>query len=179
MPRDTHLALLRGINVGGKNKVEMPRLRSVFEGLGYTNVETYINTGNVIFTADGAPDPAPIEQAILDEFALEIPVLVRTSEQVATVIEALPDDWQNDERMKCDVMFLWDDVDDPSIVGQLDCKPGIDDVRYVPGALLWKVDRPNLNRSGMRKIVGSRLYRSMTVRNVNTVRKLANLMDQT
>ena len=52
-------------------------------------------------------------------------------------------------------------------------------MRYVPGMLLWKVDRPNLNRSGMRKIVGSRLYRSMTVRNVNTVRKLANLMDQT
>ncbi|MFP5330898.1 MAG: hypothetical protein ACLGHX_00830 [Acidimicrobiia bacterium] len=49
---------------------------------------------------------------------------------------------------------------------------------YLPGALVWKVDRADLTRSRMPKLVGTKLYRSMTVRNINTVRKLGELMDQ-
>ena len=51
-----YIALLRGINVGGKNKVEMPRLKTLFESLGYTDVHTYINSGNIIFTANSDAD---------------------------------------------------------------------------------------------------------------------------
>ena len=179
MTTSVHVALLRGINVGGKNKVEMPRLRGAFEAAGMQQVSTYINTGNVIFAAADSPDPRTLEHAITEEFGLEIPVLLRSHRAMQEVTTAVPDDWANDDRMKCDVMFLWEDVDRPELVDELDRREDIDDVRYVSGALLWKVDRSNLTRSRMTKLVGTKLYRSMTVRNVNTVRKLAALMDET
>jgi len=171
------LALLRGVNVGGKNRVEMARLRASFEQLGFEDVRTYINSGNVIFRHAEAPDAAAIERALEAEFGFAIKVTLRDRRNVAAISAALPDDWVNDASMKCDVMFLWDHVDSRRALDELTIKPGIDDVKPVEGALIWRVDRPAVTRSGMMKMVGGELYKSMTVRNCNTVRKLAALMD--
>ena len=172
-----YVALLRGINVGGKKRVEMARLRESFERMGFSDVRTYINSGNVIFRHVRAPSEKSIEKALQSEFGFEIAVVVRDRENIAAVVEALPDDWINDATMKSDVMFLWPHVDGPEVLDQVPVKPGIDDVKYVDGALLWRVDRADATRSGMMKIVGTELYRQMTVRNCNTVRKLAALME--
>ena len=173
------VALLRGINVGGKNKVEMGRLRGVFEQQGLQDVRTYINTGNVIFGSDtdtGQGLASRLERAIAAEFGLELKVLLRGLESMLEVGRTLPDDWTNDSETKTDVMFLWEEVDDPSVLERLTIREGVDDVIYVPGAVLWRVDRAQYTRSGMNKIVGTKLYKAMTVRNCNTVRKLIELM---
>lgn len=141
-------------------------------------VSTYINTGNVIFEVSDPPNAPTLEHAITEEFGLEIPVLLRSHRAMREVTRAVPDAWANNDQMKCDVMFLWDDIDSPGLINDLDRREDIDDVRYIPGALVWKVDRANLTRSRMTKLVGTKLYRSMTVRNVNTVRKLTTLMDE-
>lgn len=173
------IALLRGINVGGKNKVEMGRLKQTFEGLGLDRVRTYINTGNVIFDSGGRspgslrPD---LQAAITDEFDLELEIVLRDINEMTATADAIPASWVNDSTMKCDVMFLWESVDSPDIIESLPIREDIDTVFYVPGAVIWKVDRPNLTRSGMTKIVGTKLYKSMTVRNCNTVRKIVELM---
>jgi uncharacterized protein (DUF1697 family) len=174
-----YVALLRGINVGGNNIVPMARLKAVFEKAGMKRVKTYINSGNVIF-ADDRRKPATIvtvlEEAIEKAFKLPIKVLIRDLPAIKSVAKALPEEWTNDGAMKCDVMFLWEGFDRKSILKELTIKTGIDEVVYVRGAILWRVDRPKLTRSGMLKIVGTDLYRGMTVRNCNTVRKLAELM---
>lgn len=175
----TYVALLRGINVGGKNKVDMKQLRSTFERVGMQNVRTYINSGNVIFgheSLDASELARTLEDAIEEDFGFHVKVLLRDSGAVAAILEALPDDWANDQSAKCDVMFLWEEVDGPEVVDQLTIKPEIDDVRYVSGALLWRVPREKVTRSGMMKIVGTELYTHMTVRNCNTLRKLAELI---
>lgn len=175
----TYVALLRGINVGGKNKVAMPRLKKTFEAVGLTDVTTYINSGNVIFK-EARRKPATIvlalEKAIEKDFGFPIRVLIRDLPAVKKVIQALPEAWTNDQKMKCDVMFLWKEVDRKDIVKDLTVKPEIEDLVYVPGALIWRVDRPAITRSGMLKMVGTDLYKAMTIRNCNTVRKLAELM---
>ena len=175
----TYVALLRGINVGGKNKVAMPRLKETFEAVGLTDVTTYINSGNVIFK-DNKRKPATIvaalEGAIEKDFGFPIKVLIRDHPAIKKVIAALPDTWTNDQTMKCDVMFLWESVDRKGVVADLKLKPDIEDLVYVPGALIWRVDRPAITRSGMIKMVGTDLYKAMTIRNCNTVRKLAELM---
>lgn len=173
------VALLRGINVGGKNKVEMGRLRGVFEQQGLADVQTYINTGNVIFRSENDTDRdlvSSLEQAITAEFDLDLKVLVRGMDSMLEVGRTLPDDWTNDSETKTDVMFLWEEVDDPSVLDRLSIRDGVDDVIYVPGAVLWRVDRAHFSRSGMSKLVGTKLYKAMTVRNCNTVRKLIQLM---
>ncbi len=83
---------------------------------------------------------------------------------------------KNDKDMKSDVMFLWDEIDDESVLENLVIKPNIDTVKYVPGAILWSVDKKNVTKSGMSKIVGSKIYKQVTVRNVNTTRKIYELM---
>ncbi len=175
-----YVALLRGVNVGGKNKVDMKQLKVVFEEAGMTDVSTYINTGNVIFSSSiraRARLVTLLEQSIAEHFGLSITLLVRDLKSMKTVVQAIPERWTNDSATKCDVMFLWDDVARPSVLKELQVKPEIDDVKYVLGTLIWSVDRESMSRSGMMKLVGTPLYKRMTIRNCNTARKLLELMD--
>ena len=173
-----YLALLRGINVGGKNKVEMARLKEVFESIGSTEVRTYINSGNVIFTdkRNAATLRTLIEQAITEEFGFPVRVLLRELDSLVAVAESIPATWKDDATMRCYVMFLWEDIDEPAVLDRLTINKEIDDVKYVSGAVIWRVDRDNLTRSGMAKLTSSELYKAMTIRNCNTVRKLVDLM---
>lgn len=174
-----YIALLRGINVGGKNKIDMKLLKKAFEQAGMNQVETYINSGNIVFTSPSESKTElarTLEKAILDSFGLPIKVLVLSFADMQAVMRALPESWTNDDRMKSDVLFLWEDIDDESVLDKLAFKPEIDTVIYVPGAILWSVDRSQVTRSGMTKLIGTVLYRQMTVRNVNTARKIYELM---
>lgn len=174
----TYVALLRGVNVGGNRKVDMQRLKALFERIGMDAVRTYINSGNVIFRGNGAEARdlvAHLESAIELEFGFPVMVVVRSAENIQTVADALPGSWVDGSEAKCDVMFLRDKIDCEDTLNRLTIKPDIDDVRYVPGAILWRADRAKLPRSGMMKLAGTELYANMTVRNCNTVRKLAAL----
>lgn len=174
-----YVALLRGINVGGNNKVEMSKLKTTFETLGHTNVRSYINSGNIIFTSakESSQLVSEIEDAIEFDFGFRVHVVLRDKSNINAVVKAVPTSWVNDVTMKTDVMFLWDDVDNAGVLGALTIKPGIDDVKYLPGAVVWRVDKANVNRSGLLRIVSTNLYKKITIRNVNTLRKLDKLMN--
>src|SRR5688572_15219191 len=114
-----YLALLRGINVGGKNKVRMEQLKTAFEETGMTSVRTYINSGNVIFSSAirGRPRLSKIlEDAIAKHFGFKVDVLLRDFRSLRAVVKAMPTHWTNDATMKCDVVFLMDDVARPSVL---------------------------------------------------------------
>lgn len=174
-----YVALLRGINVGGNNKVDMKLLKQTFAQIGMEYVITYINSGNVIFI-DRKHTKAEIslllEQAILRDFNLTIKVLIRSMDDFEAMMKILPEPWKNDNNMKCDVLFLWEEIAEETLFAQLEIKPDIDTVMYSPGVILWSVDKSNVTRSGLLKIVGTALYKNMTVRNVNTTRKIYEIM---
>jgi uncharacterized protein (DUF1697 family) len=173
-----YVALLRGINVGGSNKVAMAELRETVARIGGEDVRTHINSGNVIFDHRGrspARLASKVEQAIADDLGVEIKVLVVTASELGRIADAIPGSWSNDRTVRSDVIFLWEDVDSPDVLGDLPIRDGIDEVTYVPGAVLWRIDTADRNKSGKGKLVGSAIYRSMTIRNVNTVRKLVEL----
>ncbi len=173
-----YVALLRGINVGGNNKVAMADLKESVARIGGEDVRTYINSGNVIFDHAGR-SPAgvakKVEQAIADDLGLQIRVLVLTATELTRIAGEIPGSWSNDQTMRSDVIFLWDDVDTPDVIADLPVRDGVDEVSYVPGAVLWRIDTTNRTKSGKTKLVGTPPYGSMTIRNVNTVRKLAEL----
>ncbi|WHZ02904.1 DUF1697 domain-containing protein [Neobacillus sp. YX16] len=174
-----YIALLRGINVGGKNKIDMKLLKQTFERVGMNNVVTYINTGNIIFSYSGISKSElsrNLEEAIHHDFGLQIKVVIRSVEDVREIINAIPDTWKNDNEMTSDVLFLWDEIDDESVLENLVIKPNIDTVKYAPGAILWSVGKKNVTKSGKSKIVGSKIYKQVTIRNVNTTRKIYELM---
>lgn len=175
-----YVALLRGVNVGGTGKVDMKQLKSVFDEAGMASARTYINSGNVIFESD-VPDrlrvATVLEDAIAAHFGFAVRVLVRGLEEMRSIVAAAPDHWTNDDAMRCDVFFLWDDVDRPSVLEQLPSDPALEDVVYTPGAVIWRVDRGNVRKSRMTRILGTPLYKQLTIRNCNTARKLLQLME--
>lgn len=157
----------------------MAALKGTFERLGFDRVRTYINSGNVLFAApDGAARPqltGAVETAIVEDFGFPVPVLLRTADELAAVAAAVPAEWVNDESMRCDVFFLWPELDDPSVLEQVPRNPAIEDLVYVPGALVRRIDRKNATRSPMTRVAGMEIYKLMTVRNINTVRTLRDL----
>jgi uncharacterized protein (DUF1697 family) len=169
-----YIALLRGINVGGKNKVDMKTLVDIMESSGFKEVSTYINSGNIFFASDASVEDLSeaINRLINKEFDIDVPVLVKDRPSIERIVNDIPKDWVNGEEYKCDVMFLWPKYDAASVIDQLTIK-SVDSVRYVSGALIWKVDRQSIGRSGMNKIVGTDLYANITVRNSNTARAIA------
>jgi uncharacterized protein (DUF1697 family) len=88
----TFVALLRSINVGGRNRVLMGDLAGLVESLGFGDVETYVQSGNVVFTGSGAPKAAAraIEGAIADQLGLEVPVIARSLKQLSRLFEVNP-----------------------------------------------------------------------------------------
>lgn len=177
MTSPIRVALLRGINVGGANKVEMQGLRDALTAADFDEVTTYINTGNVLMRSEA--DPATVAErvrGVIDaEFGFSVPVLVRTGDEIVSIAAEIPDDWVDGPDMKCDVMYLWEDADRPDVADDF-ARDGIDDVVYTAGALIWRADRDKVTKSGMMRITRTDVYKQMTIRNVNTARKLAELV---
>lgn len=176
---DIYLALLRGINVGGKTKVKMADLKACFEKLGYGHVQTYGNSGNVIFTA-ASTNPrqleSHLEEALATNFSSSISVFVRSLDDMKEVMQGIPTDWQTSSERKYDIIFLHQSIDHPEIVHDLQPKPSIEELQYQPGVLFWSVNIRDFSESNMSKIVGTTLHQEMTVRGPSTVRKVYELM---
>lgn len=109
MKTTKYIALLRGINVGGNNKVEMSKVKKGFESLGYTDVSTYINSGNIIFctqTGGQSAIVAAIEKMLHKLCGFEIRVVIRDAKSIHALAKAIPANWNNDTEQKTDVLFL-------------------------------------------------------------------------
>jgi uncharacterized protein (DUF1697 family) len=174
----TYVALLRGINVGGKSIIAMSQLKTEFELLGFNNVKTYINSGNVIFTANN-PNVAGIERSITAKFGHDVRVTLRDLGQMKQTVAAMKPAWANDKTQKCDVMFVWPEYDRPDALDEYQLNPEFEDRVYTPGAFIWRLDSSYRNKTKLYKIVGTPLYKGMTIRNANTARKLLQLMQAT
>lgn len=173
-----YVALLRGINVGGNSIMKMAELKACVAALGHGDVRTYIASGNVLFESterSGAKLDGQLERAIERHFGLPVRVVVRSAAEVHRIVEAVPAAWYDASELRVSVAFLLRGNDARSAARQLTPKSGIDEVVAAPGALLWAIRRDALTRTGLR-LVGTPLYKQMTVRNLNTALKLAELL---
>lgn len=164
--------------MGGNSIVSMAAIKEALVALGLSDVRTYINSGNVIFStraADASRLTARIEDAIEKHTGMAIKLLVMDHAALNRLVDAIPRNWVDDKTMRTYVLLLWKELDDRTILDRLPIKAGVDEVRYTPGAVIWRVDRDDLGRSQMNRIVGSALYKKITIRSANTVRKLNEL----
>ena len=173
------VALLRGVNVGGNNMISMRSLKESFETIGFMHVTTYINSGNVIFKTkedDARKLERKIERMLAKEYQLDSKVVVRSLPEMAKLVESLPRSWDGDSRWRYNVIFLRHTIDSEKILGELVAKNDIEEVLYRPGTLLWSAQVSEINRTNMLKLSSRKIFRDMTVRNLNTTRKLYDLM---
>lgn len=173
-----YVALLRGINVGGNAKVNMSKLKADLASAGLDGVATYINSGNVLFSS-ARKSREELEQlvrhTINSSAGFSVPTLILDAPAYLQVAQALPEDWTTHEDSKADVLFLWPEAIE-NLLERLPPRSQHDVLIETPAALLWKTPRTHISSSGLLKLVGTPLYRQMTVRNVNTVRTLAKML---
>lgn len=173
------VALLRGVNVGGKNMIRMSSLKDSFERMGFDKVATYINSGNIIFSTqkgDARKLERSIEGMLSGEHGLECKVVVRGFSEMADLIKSLPDAWDGDESWKYNVIFLRHSIDSEEILDNLKPASDIEQIVYRPGTLLWSARISDMSRTSLHRLPGQKLFQEMTVRNTNTTRKLYELM---
>jgi uncharacterized protein (DUF1697 family) len=167
-------ALLRGINIGPNKRISMAALRSIVESLGHTDVETYLQSGNVVFTPKGRGDQAArLSKAIAAETGHDVAVLLRTGKELEKVVTANP--YRVSDPTKVVVVFLGDELE----LGQLglgDLEPYLPDELTVHGRELY-VSVPNGQARSklMETLVKRRLPTAITVRNWRTVEALAKM----
>lgn len=177
-----YVILIRGINVGGKNKISMQALRKCLESLGFSNVSTYIASGNVILMSNKTPKEiqTSIERALPKHFKLDselIKVLVLTHKQLQAVIHRKPKGFgEQPKKYHSDAIFLMD-LDLAEAMAVFKPREGVD--RIWPGDGVIYSQRLSAKRvqSRLSKIVGTTAYKSMTIRNWNTTTKLLALVE--
>jgi uncharacterized protein (DUF1697 family) len=173
-----YVALLRGINVGGKTLIKMGALKECVEAIGHAEVRTYIASGNVLFESkerSGAKLDAQLERAIETSFGLPVRVVVRSGAEVQRIVDRIPKSWIGAADLRVTVAFLLRGADAGTVARGLKPKEGIDELVTAPGAVLFATQRDALTRTGL-KLVGTAAYKQMTLRNLNTTLKLAELV---
>ena len=173
-----YVALLRGINVGGKSIVRMADLKECVEALGYDDVSTFIASGNVLFESakDAAKLESELERKLEQRFGLPIAVVVLSRATLARVVKAIPAGWIGKDSLRVNVAFLRRKLDGRKLARELEPKDGIDELVATKAAVIWATRRDALTRSGMQKLVGGAAYKDLTVRNLNTTLKLQELL---
>jgi uncharacterized protein (DUF1697 family) len=178
-----YVALLRAINVGGSNLIRMPALKACFEAQGLRDVATYIQSGNVLFTAARTDQPAltsQIEQALSKTFAYRSRVVVRSFKQMKSIVEGAPKGFGRSPALyRYDVIFLKHPLTADEALKGLTPKPGVDRIFAGDGVLYVSRLISKAAQSHLTRLVGTPAYQNMTIRNWNTTSKLLELMERT
>ncbi|MDR2589114.1 MAG: DUF1697 domain-containing protein, partial [Spirochaetales bacterium] len=169
MEKTGYVTLLRGINVGGNAVIKMEALRAALCSLKFTDVKTYIQSGNIIFRA-GETAPAKlakkIEKKLAEEFGYDIPALVYTVNEYAQIVqEAPPLFGKEKEKYRYDVWFLLPPLSAEEVAASLTTREGVD--RLFTGKRACYTTRlvEKLSKSYFSKVAGLPWYGNLTIRN--------------
>jgi uncharacterized protein (DUF1697 family) len=178
---NTYVILLRGINVGGKNTIPMAGLRKCLEEQGFSNVSTYIASGNVILKSDKHANDikAQIEEVLPENFNFDdgfIKVLVLTHKQLQAIIDNKPKGFgEQPEKYHSDAIFLMG-IDSAQAMPAFNPREEVDQVWAGNGVIYSQRLSSQRTKSRLNKIMGTPFYKSMTIRNWNTTTKLLEIL---
>lgn len=176
-----YLALLRGINVGGNNMIKMADLKACLETAGYQNVATYIQSGNVLFEApktDSATLERALEKTLTETFGhYQAWVLVVSLDELQAIVDSAPQGFGGDlATYRYDVLFIRDPLTAAEVLDFVHPKEGVDTLDAGPGVAYNSRLIARASSSRITRIVGTPIYKNMTLRNWNTTTKLLGLM---
>ena len=181
MAPSRYVALLRGINVGGRNKVPMADLRAAMESAGHTDVSTYIQSGNVLFRSSTprAELEERIEEVLEHRFGFPIVVVVRSHAQLRSVVERAPSKFGSQPtRYHSDALFLRAPLTSKQVMAITKLRDGVDQAWPGTGVVYFQRLSAERTKSRLSSIMGTPEYANMTIRNWATTTKLLALLDE-
>jgi uncharacterized protein (DUF1697 family) len=176
-----YLALLRGINVGGNNIIKMTDLRSCFANMGYADVSTYIQSGNVLFKSDERNKTRltnKIEQMLSARFSYSSCIVVVTNEQLRKTVEEAPEGFGKEpDKYRYDVLFVKEPLSPGEIMKNLRIRDEVDRSFAGESVLYFSRLINRASQSYLTKIIALPEYKKITIRNWNTTIRLLSLME--
>ena len=176
-----YIALMRGINISGKNKVPMAELRKCFESLGVMEVKTCLNSGNVIFSSTDGNVTALTDRAeymMQREFGLDISVFIISQEELADILRHAPEWWGTENQEIYDnLIFILPPATFLDVYHEIGApKDGLEQIKEYQSVVFWSFSRKNYQKTNWwpktaRADIGSKL----TIRTANTVWKIVNM----
>jgi len=174
-----YIAFLRGINVSGKNKIPMSELEIEFEKLALTEVKTYLNSGNVVFSSNEDRDfSSQLEAMIKDRFALDIPVFVIPKEELKDVLQNAPDWWGNENKEIYDnLIFIMPPATFTEVFNKIgEPKEEFEKIKSYKKAVFWSFSRKDYQKTNWwSRTASASISNRLTIRTANTVRKIVQM----
>lgn len=178
-----YVALLRGINVGGTNPVAMDALAASFREAGYEDVRTHIQSGNVLFSTDvsaasGGPAlEAALESMLQERFGTEIPVIVRSRDELAAIVADAPPGHGSAD-LRSDVYFLKHPLTADEVMAELpELREGVDTMTPGSGVLYFSRVKAQATKTRVQRLLAMPVFKRMTVRTWGTTTRLLALLD--
>jgi uncharacterized protein (DUF1697 family) len=177
-----YVALLRAVNAGGNNVIKMSELKTIFEEMNLSDVKTYIQCGNVIFH-DFEKDKFKLTKKIEDKLSKalnnEIKVSLLTLSEMEEIVTMKPHKYgEENEKYKYDVMFLIEPLTAKEAMKGIQARDGVDEVYEGNKVLYFKRLKEKITKTYLTKIIGTPVYKNMTLRNWNTTEKVFELMER-
>lgn len=176
----SYVALLRGINVGGRNPVGMPALAELFRAAGYDNVRTHLQSGNVLFDAapkDGFELELLLDGLLSERFGTSIPTVVRSREELAGTIASAPDG-HGSEELRSEVFFLKRPLTVEAAMREVpELREGVDSIAPGPDVLYFSRVAAQARRTRITRFMSLPVFQQMTVRSWRTTTRLLERLD--
>jgi uncharacterized protein (DUF1697 family) len=177
-----HLALLRGINVGGRNVIQMADLRASFEDHGFQDVTTYIQSGNVLFNSGSSSHSElarELEEMLARAFDYRATVVLRSRDQMLDTVSRAPRGFGSEpEKYRYDVLFLKEPLEPETAMESVRAREGVDEAHVGVGALYFARLISRASQSQLSRLASQPVYQRMTIRNWRTTTKLVQLMEK-
>ena len=179
-----YIALLRGINISGKNKIAMSELKASFVEMGYTAVSTYLNSGNVIFLSnidDRDILSSTIRSMIKCKFELDIPVFILSQKELDDILNNAPDWWGDDNKEIYDnLIFMFPFLSYDEFYNKVgNPKEEYEKVHNYKNVIFWSFSRKDYQKTNWwSKTASSDIGNSITIRTANTMRKVLEICNK-
>lgn len=176
-----YIALLRGINISGKNKILMTELQKGFVELGFREVKTYLNSGNVIFsseTDDIRSLVMQVETMIKNQFDLDIPVYIISKEELENILDHAPHWWDDKNKEIYDnLIFMLPPTTFTEVFGEIgEPKEELEKIMNYKNVVFWSFDRKHYQKTNWwRGTASTSISSKLTIRTANTIRKIVKM----
>lgn len=158
----------------------MADLKTAVENCGFTEVSTFIQSGNVIFMSDEKNTERIIEKLesmVLKTFKVNSRIVVRSHTQMKKVVEEVPSEWEKGNNLRCYIAFIKEPITANDVLKEITLKEGVDSVKIGERVLYMSTKLSGLTKSSFTKLASKKIYQDMTIRNYNTTKKLLTLME--
>ena len=160
----------------------MSELKKSVERCGFDDVSTYIQSGNVLFESEQeslSSISERLQRCLSEDFPeIDTKVLVKTAEQMKRIVSDAPREWATREELRCYIALVPEPYSPKDLTSNMEPKAGVDFLEEGEGVVYMSTLLSGLTKSGLSKVILRKIYKAITIRNFNTVRKIVALLEQ-